>query len=148
MSIEPVSPSDLNVWKALRHDLYTGLDEGFHDAELAWFLASDEAAAFLARSDAGEAIGLLELSLRNIVDGCIGGPVGYIEGLYVAPPHRGIGLGRQLAAFATDWCAAHGCRDIATDTELENAAAQAFFRRLGFAEGWRTVGFRKSLGER
>jgi aminoglycoside 6'-N-acetyltransferase I len=110
-----------------------------------WILAAPEACAFLALSERGEPIGLLELSLRNVVDGCIGGPVGYIEGIYLVPEHRAQGLGRQMIEFASSWFRARGCRDMATDAEIDNAAAHAFYRRVGFAETWRIVGFIRRL---
>lgn len=147
MRISPVTRAQLPDWKRLRRALYSDLDEAYHAAETAWLLDSAEAACFLAWSDAGEAIGLVELTLRNFVDGCIGGPVGYIEGLYLDPTHRGRGLGPQLVEFAAEWFRSRGCKDMATDAEIANAGAQAFFRRAGFAERWRVVGFTKRLGE-
>jgi aminoglycoside 6'-N-acetyltransferase I len=145
MRIAPVTRDQFATWRRLRGALYTGLDARFHDEEMGWLFQSKEAASFLAWSKNGDAIGLLELSLRNFVDGCIGSPVGYIDGIYVEPSCRGQGLGPQLIAYATDWFRARGCKDMATDAEIENAAAQDFYRQLGFSERWHVVGFTKSL---
>lgn len=144
----PVTRADFPHWKRLRQAVYSDLDESFHDAEMEWLFASPEAASFLVWPDDGdrcEPIGLLELTRRNFVDGCIGGPVGYIEGLYLVPEARGRGLGGRLIAFAADWFRSRGCRQMVTDAELSNALAQAFYRRMGFAERWRTVGFTRGL---
>jgi len=147
MRISAVTREHIPVWKRMRQAVYSDLDEAFHDEEMAWLLASDEAACFLAWSDEGRAIGLLELTLRNFVDGCIGRPVGYIEGLYLEPDHRGQGHGPRLVAFAADWFKSRGCKDMATDAEATNAEAQAFYRRVGFTERWHVVGFTRPLGE-
>lgn len=79
------------------------------------------------------------------VDGCVGGPVGYIEGLFLAPAYRGRGLGRRMVEFAADWFRAQGCRDMGTGAEIDNAAAQEFYLRMGFTARWRTIGFTRSL---
>ncbi len=146
MHIVPVEPCDFDQWLAMRQALYTGLDEAFHRREMDKFLMSPELACFVGQSSMGDGtIGLIELSLRNIVDGCVDGPVGYIEGLYVQPGFRGQSFGRQLITFAESWFTSQGCRDMATDSELENTSAQHFFRRAGFTETWRIVEFKKSL---
>jgi aminoglycoside 6'-N-acetyltransferase I len=143
--IVPATRDDFAQWKALRSALYTGLDDAFHQREMAHILAADHLAAFLALDEAGRAAGLLELSLRNVVDGCIDGPVGYVEGVYLAPDARGRGEGRRLLAFAADWFRARGCREMATDTELENVDAQTFYRAAGFTQAWTVVQFRRRL---
>lgn len=143
--IAPVTRDQFPVWKPLRQALYSDLDPQFHDREMDWLLTSEQAACFLAWSDEERAIGLLELTLRNFVDGCIGGPIGYIDGIYLDPAHRGRGYGHQLMAFAVDWFEARGCTDMATDAEVTNTRARAFYRRVGFAERWHVVGFTKSL---
>jgi aminoglycoside 6'-N-acetyltransferase I len=143
--IAPVTRDQFPVWKPMREALYSDLDPQFHDREMEWLFTSGQAACFLAWSDEGQAIGLLELTLRNFVDGCIGGPVGYIDGIYLDPDHRGRGYGRELVAFAVDWFKARGCNDLATDAEVANTEAQAFYRRVGFTERWHVVGFTKSL---
>lgn len=146
MHITPVERADFDEWLTMRQALYTGLDETFHRREMAAIVASPEMGSFIGRSSAGgEAIGFMDLSLRNIVDGCISGPVGYIEGLYIRPGFQGQGLGREFVAFAESWFLSRNCNDAATDSELENEAAQAFFRGAGFTETWRIVEFRKSL---
>jgi aminoglycoside 6'-N-acetyltransferase I len=133
-------------WKSLRQALYSGIDEAFHEAEMEAIIASGETFAFFAVSPPDTVLGLIELSLRNLVDGCLGGPVGYIEGIYLKPAARGQGFGRQMIEFAESWSRAHGCRHLATDAELATAA-QEFFRRAGFEETWRIVEFRMVLVE-
>lgn len=80
------------------------------------------------------------------MDGCLGGPVGYLEGIYVIPEQRKQGYGRALVEFPAQWFRSKGCRDIAADAELHNVVAQDFLARAGFAETYRIVEYKKSLG--
>ena len=109
---------------------------------------SPDAFAFLCITDEGTYAGLLEVSLRNFVDGCLGGPVGYIEALYLDPDFRGKGAGRQIVDLAAEWFRERGCRDMAADAEWDNLHAQEFFARIGFTETFRIVEFKRSLGPR
>jgi aminoglycoside 6'-N-acetyltransferase I len=144
--IDRVSREHFPVWKRMREALYSGLDPEFHDGEMEWIESSGEAECYLAFDEKGKPIGMMELSLRNVVDGCIGGPVGYVEGIYLEPEHRRGGLGSELLKFATERFRARGCSDMATDAEIDNVDAQEFYRKVGFTESWRVVGFTRSIG--
>lgn len=143
--IDKVSREHFPVWKRMRQELYSGLDPDFHDGEMEWIASSGEAECYLAFDEKGTPIGMMELSLRNVVDGCIGGPVGYVEGIYLEPDHRRAGLGSELMKFATERFLARGCSDMATDAEIDNVDAQEFYRNVGFTESWRVVGFTRSI---
>lgn len=145
MQIVPATRARFADWKALRAALYSGVDDAFHQREMEHLLAAELFGCFLALDGAGRAVWLLELSLRNGVDGCVGGPVGYVEGIYLEPAQRGRGNGRRLLDFAAEWFRSRGCREMATDSELENTAAQQFFEAVGFARAWTVVQFRRAL---
>ena len=132
-------------WLAFRQQLYTGVDRQFHLTDMELNVTAAERDCLLA-VDADEAMcGMLELSLRNIVDGCLSGPVGYIEGVYVAESHRGLELSRRLLDAGKEWCSQRGCTEIATDSELYDVTAQQFHLSMGFEETCRVVEFRKAL---
>lgn len=132
-------------WLALRRALYPRLDEATHHREMEAMLGSGDRAGFLVCDETGRAVGLLELSVRAAVDGCLTSPVGYIEGIYLVPAWRGRGIGAELVRFAEDWARQRGCAEIAADTELSNLAAQRFCERQGFVETYRIVEYRKPL---
>ena len=132
-------------WRRMREELYGELDPGFHEAEMELIHASPQTACFLGFADSGAAIAMLEISLRNFVDGCLGGPVGYIKGIYVVPGERERGYGRELTEFAADWFRSKGCRDMAADAELSNLAAQDFLIGEGFDETYRIIEYKRSL---
>jgi aminoglycoside 6'-N-acetyltransferase I len=145
LSLSEATSKDMKTWRAMRDDLYSGVPPEFHEAEMTLMLASDDRACLLVRDPEDEAIGFIEVSLRNVVDGCLGGPVGYIEGIYLVPNWRGLGLGPTMIEAAATWFRAQGCRDMATDAELDNEDAQQFWNELGFEETWRIVQYHKSL---
>lgn len=62
--------------------------------------------------------------------------VGYVHLFYVAPAHRGRGLGRVLHQHAAAVLTAHGARLMRLSVGTRNEAAIAFYR----AAGWRRVG--------
>jgi aminoglycoside 6'-N-acetyltransferase I len=93
-----------------------------------------------------EIIGFIEVGLRSHADACDGiHPVGYIEGWYVDPAHRGAGVGRALMTAAESWARAQGCTELASDTWLDNQPSQQAHVALGFAIVERAVLFRKPL---
>ena len=100
----------------------------------------------MAYSDAGEAQGLVEIALRSdYVNGTDSSPVGFLEGLYVAPGFRRQGIARLLVEKAQQWAREQGCREMASDALLENKASQDMHLALGFEETERVVYFRKPL---
>lgn len=145
VTVDRVRPADMQAWQALRQALYTGLDVAFHHEEMAQFLADSTKECFLARDDSDVVLGMAELSLRNVVDGCSTSPVGYLEGLFVNADTRGAGVGRLLVERAVAWCREQGCQEMGTDSELANEAAQRFHEHMGFTETYRVVQFKKTL---
>lgn len=148
MKIVEADKRDLAEWRGMRSELYEGLDDGFDQKEAELILESDDKACFLALGDDGEPMGFVELSLRNIVDGCLTSPVGFIEGIYVKPRYRRSGTGSELFAFAARWFEERGCTEMATDAELSNTDGHRFHKRMGFEETYRIVEFRKRLNDR
>jgi aminoglycoside 6'-N-acetyltransferase I len=144
--LDPATRSDFAEWKAMRSEMFSDLDDAYHEREMKLILESADQACLLVREPGGRTVGFLEVSLRNVVDGCLGGPVGYIEGIYLIPAFRGLGLGGVLVDAVAEWFASQGCSNMATDTEIDNEEAQAFWSGLGFEETWRIVQYRKPIG--
>ena len=143
--VTEVQRHQFDDWLRLRDAVYTGLDHEFHQQEMEIYYRDRDKICLLACTEEGTVCGMMELSLRSVVDGCLSSPVGYIEGIYVEPACRGQGIGRLLMQRAQAWCLAQGCREMATDAELDNEAAQRFHRHMGFEETYRIVEFRKPL---
>jgi aminoglycoside 6'-N-acetyltransferase I len=146
MRIIEITRERFPEWRRMRHELYGELSAQFHEAEMELIFSSKEATCFIGLRESGAAVAMLEVSLRNFVDGCLGGPVGYIEGIYVTPLERKQGYAGELIEFATSWFRSKGCRDMAADAELTNLIAQDFLTRAGFDETYRVVEYKRSLG--
>lgn len=145
VTVSPVGRHQFDDWLRFRESVYSGLDRGFHRQEMEIYFAAADKTCLLACNEAGTACGMIELSLRNVVDGCLSSPVGYIEGIYVDPAQRGSGIATTLLQHAEAWCRAHGCTEIATDAELDHEDAQRFHQHMGFEETYRIVQYRKDL---
>jgi aminoglycoside 6'-N-acetyltransferase I len=145
MSDTRIVPADRQraaEWVRLRENLY---GPGPHAEELEQVLASPEHDAFLMLDAQDRALGLLELSLRNLAVDRVDGPVGYVEGIYLDPTVRGRGWGELLMAHAEAWSRGRGAVAIATDSQLDNVRAHGLYRRLGYREVGRAVHFTKPL---
>ncbi len=145
ISVSEVQRHQFDPWLRCRDATYTGLDRAFHQQEMEVYFNDPDKTCLLASDEARAVCGMVEVSLRNVVDGCLTSPVGYVEGIFVEPSHRGLGIGRLLMQHAEAWCRRKGCREIATDAELDHLEAQRFHQRMGFQETYRIVEYRKSL---
>jgi aminoglycoside 6'-N-acetyltransferase I len=100
----------------------------------------------VAEASDGKLAGFLEADLRSHADGCEPSrPVGYVEGWYVAEDLRKKGIGKQLLAAAEDWARSHGCREIASDTWIDNEVSHRVHTTLGYQVVDRCVHYRKTL---
>jgi aminoglycoside 6'-N-acetyltransferase I len=108
--------------------------------------SDEQSAVFVAEQATGLGLsGFLEARLRNYADGCSTSPVAYIEGWYVDPELRKIGVGAALLHAAERWSEHLGLTEIASDSELQNDVARQAHLALGFEEVGRVVQFRKAL---
>ncbi len=126
----------------MRKDLYRDLDDDYHDQEMENIFQNDKWNCRFLEDEGCLTIGLVEISSRNIVDGCLSSPVAYLEGLYLKPGYRGQGNGKKILNIILGWCKEKGFSELATDTELTNTNAQRFYKAIGFQETDRVVEFR------
>lgn len=143
------------IRKATKHDaaslagLAACLWEGHSieelQAEFEDLVRSDEAACFLA--DVNDTpVGFAQCQKRHdYVEGTATSPVGYLEGIFMRKAFRNHGLARQLLEACERWAKAQGCREFASDCELENDASLRFHLRVGFEEANRIICFSKML---
>jgi aminoglycoside 6'-N-acetyltransferase I len=146
-SVRRAQAGDAGPWAALRQALWPEEDPSRHPDDAADILGRPErAVAFLAFDDRGAAIGFAEATLRSdYVNGTDSSPVGFLEGWYVAPAQRGIGIGRALVAAVERWTQQHGCAELGSDALLDNIGSHRAHAACGFEETERVVYFRKRL---
>ena len=132
-------------WLQLRQRLWPDAPIEYLSFDLDDKLADSDYVVFVAsRGDEGLAA-FVEAGLRDHGEGCETSPVGYIEAWYVDEHLRGQKLGRELILAAEGWAREKGCREMASDTWLENEASITAHLRLGYAEVERLVHFAKRL---
>ena len=109
-------------------------------------LADPKAALFGCRREDG-LIGLAHARIRSdYVEGareCDHG-VAYLEGIYLKEDAAD-GLAGKLVAAVGDWAKEMGCRELAADCELDDAAGAALRKAAGFAETARIICYIKEL---
>jgi GNAT superfamily N-acetyltransferase len=79
----------------------------------------------------GRAVGMVNLLFT--VSTALGETVALLEDMVVAPSHRGSGAGSQLLSHAIAVAKQQGCKRITLLTDADNADAQRFYARHGFA---------------
>ena len=145
MKIRRIVEADRGAWVRLRDALWPG-SLSDHDAETRdYFEHHRDAPIVFVADNEGSVVGFLELDFRKYAPGCASSPVPFIEGWYVEPALQRRGIGRALVAAAEAWAVSAGHREIASDTEIDNAGSIAAHRALGYEEVERVVSFRRAL---
>ena len=113
--------------------------------DFAELIANAECAVFIMYSG-DSPIGFAQCQLRHdYVEGTDSSPVGYLEGIFVAEPHRRQGCAQALLAACQAWAKEQGCTEFASDCELDNAESLAFHLKMGFIEANRVICFTKKI---
>jgi aminoglycoside 6'-N-acetyltransferase I len=150
IAIRLARPSDRNPLARLREALWPDASAQEHARELSLILDGNPPLMLpliiLVAEVNDEVVGFLEVDLRSHADGCNPAhPVGYIEGWYVAKNFRNQGLGKSLLRAAEDWARSQGCREMASDTWIDNEISQRVHEALGYEVVDRCVHYRKTL---
>jgi aminoglycoside 6'-N-acetyltransferase I len=104
------------------------------------------AAILVAQDSDGTLIGFLQVGLRSHADGCdVSHPVGFVEGWFVQEGFRHRGVGKGLMRAAETWSRQHGCREMASDTWIDQEESIQAHKAVGFEVADRCVHFRKWL---
>ena len=137
--------SEDRVWLRLRQALWPEASEAEQASSMADSLVRGHYVR-LAVSSSGSAVGFVEATRRvDHVNGTSSSPVAFLEGLYVVPQSRRQGVARSLVESVVQWALQQGCSELASDSFLDNSAAHATHRALGFEETERVVYFRRAL---
>jgi aminoglycoside 6'-N-acetyltransferase I len=143
-AVNPITRSDESDWLSMRQALWPHpADE--HRQEMRDLASVSGFAGFIARNAAGAAVGFAEVFVRPFANGCTARPVPFLEGIWVAAPERGHGVGRALLLAVEDWCRGHGFSELGSDALIGNEASHRAHSAWGFAETERVVYFRKPL---
>jgi aminoglycoside 6'-N-acetyltransferase I len=151
MQIRLANPSDRPPLANLFHALWPKGPVEEHSHELEAILSGKPPGTlplvvFVAEASDQSLVGFIEVGLRSHADACNPAfPVGYVEGWYVAEPHRRSGIGKQLMAAAEGWARSQGCAEMASDAHIDNKLSERAHESLGFQVVERSILFRKAL---
>ena len=91
-------------------------------------------------------IGFAQCQLRcDYVEGTSTSPVGYLEGIFIKEEYRRKGYAKELLAECEAWAREKGCREFASDCEIDNADSFHFHKAMNFTEANRIICFAKAL---
>ena len=142
--IRKAVPADAGTLSLLASQMWEH-DPSELEPEFINLTANDEAACFLA-FDGTAAVGFAQCQLRHdYVEGCETSPVAFLEGIYVDEAHRRDGIAGMLLSACEEWARSIGCKEFASDCELDNHASHAWHIQAGFTEMNRTIWFAKQL---
>jgi aminoglycoside 6'-N-acetyltransferase I len=146
MTVERATQATIGDWAEMRLALWPHASKPELEREAAALLVKKPAAvAFLLRADAAM-VGFAEATVRvDYVNGCSSSPVAFLEGIYVRPDWRRRGAARLLCRAVEAWASEQGCRELASDTEIDNRTSQAMHEALGFSESERVVYYHKRI---
>ena len=143
--IEKAKITDCQEAAEMAVEMWMDNDPGELEEEFKALVQNPEAAIFLYREE-GQAVGFAQCQLRHdYVEGTKTSPVGYLEGIYVLPGFRGQGIAKALLNACQEWAREKGCREFASDCELDNADSLAFHLAVGFREANRIICFARKL---
>jgi aminoglycoside 6'-N-acetyltransferase I len=144
-AIRRAAYADKTNWLGLRQRLWPDAPVEYLTFDMDTRLGDPDYAIFVASGADGDLVAFIEAGLREYGEGCETSPVGYIEAWYVDEQVRGQKLGRDLVQLAEQWAREKGCREMASDTWLENESSISAHLRLGYVEVERLVHFVKRL---
>lgn len=130
------APADVPALVAMMAALYehdgTPFDAAAHEAVVRDLLAHPAYGRLVVIEDGTEPVGYLVLTFGFSLE--FRGRDAFVDELYLAARARGAGVGRAAMAHAAALCRAEGVRALHLEVERTNTDAQAFYRRLGFAD--------------
>lgn len=135
MRIDFADAADLDAMADLLGELFA-LEADFTPdrakqlAALAWLLDHPDRGRLFVLRDDGRVVGMANALIS--ISTAEGGPVLVLEDVVLAATHRGRGHGRRLVEHVLAWAAAEGISRVTLLADKDNAAALAFYQRLGF----------------
>lgn len=107
---------------------------------------SDSRMQFFLKYKDNAPIGFAQCCLRfDYVEGTSTAPVGYLEGIFVKEEYRRKGYAGELLAACEAWAKEKGCREFASDCEIDNDDSFHFHKAMNFREANRIICFTKDL---
>lgn len=125
------------MWE--RHSVQDLIDE-FED------IIQKEDTQFFLKYNQNTPVGFAQCQLRyDYVEGTENSPVGYLEGIFIKEEYRQKGYAKELLVECEKWTLEKGCKEFASDCELNNLSSFKFHLSMGFTEANRIICFTKKI---
>jgi GNAT superfamily N-acetyltransferase len=137
MQIEFAGAEDIDAMADLLYELFT-LESDFKPQRakqltaLRWILDHPAHGRLFVARDGDQVVGMANALIS--ISTAEGGPVLILEDVILAASHRGNGHGRHLVEHVLRWAKDEGMSRVTLLADKDNAAALAFYDRLGFEE--------------
>ena len=146
MIVRRAEPADHPIWAAMLARLHGDQSAVEFERELAAFTKLPEPyAGFLAFSDGGVPIGMIDARVRNYAEGAPNLRAAYVEDLWADPEHRRSGVAAKLLEAVETWAREQNLDWLGSDTMPDNTLSREWHRAMGFAEVEKIVVFGKRL---
>ena len=109
-------------------------------------IISKEDVQFFLTYDQDVLVGFAQCQLRyDYVEGTETSPVAYLEGIFIKEEYRHKGYAKELLSECETWAKEKGCKEFASDCEINNDGSLGFHTAMGFEEANRIICFTKKL---
>ncbi len=134
------------MWARMLHALHQDMSFAEWTAELETLTQlSEPYVGFLAFTNEGEPVGMIDARVRNYAEGAPQLHAPYVEDLWVEPAYRRSGVAKALLTAVETWAAGQGFDWLGSDARLDNDQSHQWHRSMGFEETERLVVFGKLL---
>ena len=143
--IQKATKNDIGIIANLAVLMWTEPSVDDLAAEFSELLSREDAQIFL-KYEKGVPVGFAQCQLRHdYVEGTETTPVGYLEGIFVMEHCRNKGYAKELLNECEAWAREKGCKEFASDCELDNDGSFQFHKAMNFKEANRIICFTKKL---
>lgn len=136
----------LNEFLTMALDLW-GIDYDYSDLKEI-FLGALKSKKFkvLFSSANSKIAAFIFLSIRSdYLEGSSSNTTGYVEGIYIKPEYRKLGIAKQLLLEGEKWLKEKGCKQVGSDAYIDNKSSHEFHTSVGFVEAGRLITFIKDI---
>ena len=109
-------------------------------------IISKGSSQFFLKYKSNVPVGFAQCQLRyDYVEGTKTTPVGYLEGIFIKAEYRNKGYAKELLTECEIWAKDNGCKEFASDCDIDNASSFHFHKAMNFKEVNRIICFTKTL---
>lgn len=143
--IRKAEQNDYRIVARLAKELWNNHSLADLENEFKKYLFSDNACIYLDYEN-NTPVAFSQISLRfEYVEGVNSSPVAYLEGIFVKEEYRKQNIAQQLIIQSEKWAKEKGCKELASDCELENEISYRFHLKNEFKEVNKIICFTKQL---